>query len=401
MTAGSGTTGLRRVTGCLRHVAGAFITYMVIYVKRCGVSPLPPVRQAATSAAMLRLLVPDRFILILIATIAIASWLPVRGDAVRTANLVSSGAVFLIFLLHGIRLPRADVIAGIRNWRLQGAITAFIFIVMPVAGLGLSHLVAGHLPPLVALGLLYAGVLPTTVQSATTYCSLARGNVAVSVVASALNNLAAILITPSLFALLAGRGSGVALSNDLALRVALILLLPFVIGQASQRWLRPHALRHPSITRLMDQSAIAIAVYVAFSAAVVDGIWQSLSGADLGVLSAALALLLIIGFGGAWGLGGAMRLPQGDRIAMLFAGAHKSIAVGAPLAALLFPARAAGMILLPILIYHLAQLMLSAWLAPWLAASVPAGVPSDVPKHAGADDASEGPDQPASSASIP
>ena len=80
--------------------------------------------------------------------------------------------------------------------------------------------------------------------------------------------------------------------------------------------------------------------------------------------------MLFAGFGGAWLLGGAMKLARPERTAVLFAGAHKSIAVGAPLAALLFPANAAGMVLLPILIYHLAQLIVSAWIAPGLAGSI-------------------------------
>lgn len=316
---------------------------------------------------MLHRIIPDRFIWVLIATIALASMLPVRGTDIAVANLVSSAAVFLIFLLHGIRLPRHEVIAGLRNWRVQGALALFVFGVMALTGLAMARAVDGWLPPLVALGLLYCGALPTTVQSATTYCSLARGNVAVSVVASAVINLAAILVTPALFALLAGRDGGVALSGDLAVRIATILLLPFLIGQVLQRWLRPWALRHPAAIKTMDQGAIAIAVYVAFSAAVVDGIWSRLSGGDFAILGGAIGVMLIVGFGGAWLLGRAMQLSRGDRTAMLFSGAHKSIAVGAPLAALLFPASMAGMVLLPLLLYHLAQLVISAWIAPVLA----------------------------------
>ena len=320
--------------------------------------------------SLLSRIIPDRFIGILIATIAVASILPVRGSDVETANLISSAAVFLIFLLHGIRLPRAEVIAGVRNWRVQGALFLFVFGAMTLVGLALARLTDGWLPPLVALGFLYAGVLPTTVQSATTYTSIARGAVAVSVIASALINLAAIVVTPTLFALLAGRDGGVSLSGDLAGRIALILLLPFIVGQMVQRWARPMVLRHPAGVKLMDQGAIAIAVYVAFSAAVVDGIWTKLSGGDYAVLGAGVAAMLLAGFGGAWLLGGAMKLARPERTAVLFAGAHKSIAVGAPLAALLFPANAAGMVLLPILIYHLAQLIVSAWIAPGLAGSI-------------------------------
>ena len=316
---------------------------------------------------LLSRIIPDRFIWILFGTILLASLVPVRGDDVATANLVSSGAVFVIFLLHGIRLPRAEVVAGVRNWRVQGAISLFIFVAMPLVGLALARLMDGWLPAFVALGLLYCGVLPTTVQSATTYCSLAKGNVAVSVVASALNNLAGIVLTPMLFTLLAGRAGGPTLSADLALRIALILLLPFVIGQLVQRWVRPIVLRFPAAIKLIDQGAIAIAVYVAFSAAVVDGIWYRLAGDHLLLLGGAIALMLLAGFGGAWLLGGAMKLVRQDRIAMLFSGAHKSIAVGAPFAALLFPPQVSGMVLLPILIYHLTQLILSAWIAPVLA----------------------------------
>ena len=56
-----------------------------------------------------------------------------------------------------------------------------------------------------------------------------------------------------------------------------------------------------------------------------------------------------------------------DRKAFLFAGAHKSIAIGAPLAAILFSKAEAGFILIPVILYHLAQLILSAPVATHLA----------------------------------
>ena len=320
---------------------------------------------------LLSKIIPDRFIWVLIGAIAVANIWPARGANADAANLVSGGAVFLIFLLHGIRLPRAEVIAGLANWRLQGAIALFVFVGMGLVGLALAKIGALMLPAVVALGFLYCGVLPSTVQSATTYSHLARGNVAVSVVAAATINLAAIIVTPTLFALLAGRvesgGGGVTLSGDLALRVAAILLLPFIIGQFLQRWLRPWAVAHPGIIKFMDQGAIAIAVYVAFSAAIAGGHLIFLTAGEFAEIGLMIAAMLAAGFGGAWALGGAMRLDPGERTALLFAGSHKSMAVGAPLATLLFPAESAGMILLPVLIYHLAQLLISAWIAPVLA----------------------------------
>ncbi len=311
---------------------------------------------------MLKRIIPDRFIWVLIGTIALANVFPLRGATADAANGVSSAAIFLIFLLHGIRLPRHEIIAGLANFRLQGAIMAFVFIAMGAAGLALSRVADGHIDPTLALGLLYLGVLPSTVQSATTYCHLAGGSVAVSVVASATINLAAVAVTPLLFTLGAGGAGGTTLSGDLALRIVAILLAPFILGQSLQRRLRPVALRHPAAVRLLDQGAIAIAVYVAFSAAIVGGQIQQMSAGDTALLLAAIAVMLAFGFLGAWHLGRVMRLTPADRIAMLFSGSHKSIAVGAPLATLLFPPAIAGMVLAPVLIYHLLQLVISAWL---------------------------------------
>ena len=62
-------------------------------------------------------------------------------------------------------------------------------------------------------------------------------------------------------------------------------------------------------------------------------------------------------------LGGLLGLDRGNRVSMLFAGAQKSIAMGAPLAAVLFAPAVAGVVLLPILLYHLAQLVLAAPIA--------------------------------------
>ena len=97
------------------------------------------------------------------------------------------------------------------------------------------------------------------------------------------------------------------------------------------------------------------------------GIWGLLDGREIGIVFAAVAVLLALSFGGAWALGKLLKLARPDRITLLFSGAQKSIAAGAPLAATLFPPATAGMVLVPILVYHMAQLILSAWIAPALA----------------------------------
>src|SRR5690606_30781853 len=80
---------------------------------------------APSLAPLLPRIFPDRFVPVLLATICLASLLPVRGEAVPLAEGVSTAAIVLLFFLNGVRLPRDEVLHGIRNWKLQGAGLAF------------------------------------------------------------------------------------------------------------------------------------------------------------------------------------------------------------------------------------------------------------------------------------
>ena len=315
----------------------------------------------------------DPLVRLLALAILLASLLPVTAEYRAMAQTVSNGAVFLLFLLNGLRLPRADVLRGIGHARFLLPLALWCFGAMALAGAALAKTGSAlMLPPTVALGFLFLGALPSTVQSATAYSSLAGGNVAASVVAAAFLNILGVFLSAPLFSLLAGSEAA---PFDLAAleRIALILLLPFVLGQIAQGKAGHLVRDHKRLATWMDRLAIAIAVYVAFSGAVEQGLWQLVGLADWLSLLLLVGAFLAVGFSGAWLLGGALRLAREDRIALLFAGGQKSIALGAPLASVLFPPAVAGLLLLPVLIYHLLQLVLSAPLASRL--SRPAALP--------------------------
>jgi sodium/bile acid cotransporter 7 len=308
----------------------------------------------------------DLMVRLLVLAIVLASIVPATGSARGIAQGVSNLAIFVLFLLNGLRLSRADVRRGIGHWRLLVPLALWCFVAMAIAGKAFELALEPLLPPLVALGFLYLGVLPSTVQSATAYSSLAGGNVAHSVVAAALLNVAGVFISAPIFAALGGGGAASMGASGLA-KVVLILILPFAIGQAMQVRLAPWIGDHRALVTWMDRLSIAIAVYVAFSGAVEQGLWTLVSPLDWAVLLGGVIGFLAFAFAASWALSRLIGLDRGDRIAFLFAGAHKSVAMGAPLAAVLFPPQAAGMILLPLLIYHLLQLVASAPLASRLA----------------------------------
>jgi len=306
----------------------------------------------------------DPMVRLLALAIVLASIFPAIGNARIGAQAVSNGAVFLLFFLNGMRLPRAQIARGIGNWRFLLGIAIWSFGALALVGLVLAKTMDDFVPPLVALGFLYLGTLPSTVQSATAYTSMAGGNVAISVVAAALLNILGVFITVPLFSALGG-GAEAQLGTGGLVKIFLILILPFILGQMLQSRGGKFLHDNPVLIRWMDRAAIAIAVYVAFSGAVEQGIWALLDFASWGWLLAGLILMLLAAYGGAWLLGGAMRLAKGERIAFLYGGAHKSVAMGAPLALVLFPPETAGLIMVPLLIYHLLQLMVSAPLANW------------------------------------
>ena len=180
---------------------------------------------------------------------------------------------------------------------------------MLAVGYTLSLVLDNYVPPMVAIGFLYLGCLPSTVQSAASYTAIARGNVGASVVAAAAVNLSSIVLTPVLFALFAS-SVGIVITAGSFMKIMTMLLLPFAIGQLIQRWARPWALRHNMLIGWSDKLAISLAVYVAFSGAVVAGVWGSVPSADFLAIMLAIVAMLIFAFGGAWLLGRWMRFSQ-------------------------------------------------------------------------------------------
>jgi sodium/bile acid cotransporter 7 len=252
------------------------------------------------------------------------------------------------------------------NWRYFGPLMLFVFGAMTLAGLGFAKLAAPWLPPLVALGFVYLGVLPSTVQSATSYTSLAGGNVGLAVVGAAIVNIAGVLVSGPLFAAIGGGGAG-EIGGDALLRILLILVLPFVIGQVVQDRFIDRLIAHSSTAAWLDRVVIGIAVYVAFSGAVEQGLATMFSGSDWAALVVLVLAMLAAAHVAAWAASGLLGLSRGDRIAFLFAASQKSVAIGAPLAAILFPPASAGFVIAPLLLYHLFQLVVAVPLATRLA----------------------------------
>src|SRR5690606_16288480 len=102
----------------------------------------------------------------LLATVALAVFLPCRGEAAVVFDWISIAAIALLFFLHGARLSRQAIIAGLTHWRLHLLVLACTFVAFPLLGLGIPALApAGLLTAELVIGILFLCALPSTLQS--------------------------------------------------------------------------------------------------------------------------------------------------------------------------------------------------------------------------------------------
>jgi len=311
---------------------------------------------------MLRRLIPDPFLLFLVGTILLATFLPARGPFAIAVGWLSVLTIILLFFFHGAKLAREQVIAGLTHWRLHLTILGCTFIFFPLLGVIGAKAWPGLLPHDLWIGMLFLCALPSTVQSAIAFVSMARGNVPAAIASASASQMLGILLTPLLMGLMAGaHGGGVNLKG--VSQIAAQILLPFVVGHLLRPWIGGWVARHKALIGITDRSTIIVAVYGAFSAAVLEGLWHKLPPAALGLLVAVNAVLLAVGLGFTWGLGRALGFDREDRIAIQFCGTKKSLLQGVPMAKVLFPGPQTGVILLPIMLFHQMQLMACAFIA--------------------------------------
>ena len=311
---------------------------------------------------------PDNFTLALLVSIALASVLPCRGETAQVFDHVTNIGVALLFFLHGAKLSREAVIAGLTHWRLHLVVLLCTFALFPVLGLVLKPALLTVITPELYLGVLFLCTLPSTVQSSIAFTSMARGNVPAAVCSASASNMAGIFLTPMLVGLMVMPHTGAAISFDSFGKIVLQLLLPFVLGQIARRWIGGWVGSHPQLVRPVDQGSILLVVYTAFSQAVVEGIWQQVPLSALIYLllisAGLLALILVLTTVMSRRLG----FNKEDEITIVFCGSKKSLASGVPIAKVLFTSQTIGMMVLPLMLFHQIQLMVCAVLAQRYAA---------------------------------
>ena len=319
------------------------------------------------------------FILGLLLAVGLAFWVPGPGSpaGILHPDFINNFGIALILLLQGLSLAFEKIKSGAGNWRLHVIIQSFTFVIFPLAGLGFSFglpLLWPAAPMAIREGFLYLCVLPSTISTSVVLTAVAHGNTAGALFNAALSNILGVVLTPLLVHLLMQSTGQSGALGPLMLKLTLLTLLPFFAGMALRprvkQWVDPHK---AWVARISNAIIIFI-VYSAFCDSVEARIWQT-HGAGITAILLLFVLLLFTGMSCLiYYTCRLLGLNREDLITAYFCSAKKTLAMGVPLAMLIFGTRNdIPLILLPLMFYHPLQIFINGVLASHWGRAAPAG----------------------------
>ncbi len=309
----------------------------------------------------------DWFLPAMAVVVALAALWPAIGatGGPLKAEVVTKVGVMIAFFVYGLTLSFAALKGGALNWRLHLAVQAGTFLLFPLLGFVLAKFAAPWLSVDLRYGFFYLCALPSTISSSVALTGVARGNVPGAVFNATLSSLIGVVLTPVWLYLLAGvTGAGIDLGAAI-LDIARMLLLPMAVGQLCRPLLAAWAARHRAALQLTDRLLILFLIYSSFCDSFAQRIWAGHGPTLLLTVTLGSAVLFVLALAAMIGLARALGFGHGDRMALIFCGSKKSLAQGVTMGKVLLATHpAAGLVLLPLMIYHALQLIVGGLLAP-------------------------------------
>ena len=303
---------------------------------------------------------------------ALVPWLGAQGGPLHPEITVHV-AVAASFLISGLTLSSSALVAALSRVRLHALVQVISFIVAPLLALAAGPaLIALGQPVSLADGFLLLACLPTTIASCAIMTRAAGGDEPAALCNATGGNLLGVLATPLLLAVLLGAHVELPFGRILG-QLALDVLAPLAIGQLIQR-IGGDALAQRSAA-LKPVSSLAI-LFIVFT--VSCGMFTSHDVTTLGRTAAIVLMLAVLMHATllalSWWSSGLIGLTRNERIAVLFCASQKTLAIGAPLVAIVHPHQAdLTLAMLPMVLYHPVQLLADGIIAARLKTVKPAG----------------------------
>lgn len=308
----------------------------------------------------------DGFLLMLLLVIILAYLFPSAGiqkEPVSLEQLANYGLTG-IFFFYGLRLNPKSLYADLNNWRMHIIIQLTTFVVFPLIVLPFYTLFSSEETKLLWLGTFYLATLPSTVSSSVVMVSNAGGNIPSAIFNASISSILGIFLTPLWMSLFLTASTENFDMGSIFLKLVLQVLLPVVLGLLLHGYFGKFAERHKKKLRYFDQSVILLIIYTSFCHSFADGIFSNISLTDIFLLTGLMVLLFFLVYFLVYLVCRLMGFSLRDRITVLFCGSKKSLVHGTVMSKVLFPqATIAGIIILPIMLYHALQLLIVSILA--------------------------------------
>jgi len=301
------------------------------------------------------------FLIGLVLAVLLAFWLPGPGskNGILHADILNNFGIALILLMQGVSLAFEKIKDGARHWRLHVCVQSFTFIIFPLVGLAfhfMMPLLWPSEPQAIREGFLYLCVLPSTVSTSVVLTAVAKGNTSGALFNAAFSNILGVLVTPLLVHFLMQSTGETGSFGPLLLKIVLLTLLPFTVGMILRNYVMDWVDLHKIWINRISNLVILIIVYTAFCNSVEERIWQTygfgLTGLTAGYVLLLFGIMSLLIYLSTL----ALHFNREDAIAAYFCGVKKTLAMGVPLALVIFGSRSdISLILLPIMLYHPVQ----------------------------------------------
>eukprot|EP00466_Bigelowiella_natans_P004691 jgi/Bigna1/88021/estExt_fgenesh1_pg.C_270082 len=313
------------------------------------------------------------FLYFLVISIAVAAAYPDagrRGGPLKPKITVSWVAVILIFFITGLKLKTQELTKAAAYWNLNIYVLCFTYIFIPgtVYILTLLLRLTAYNKDIID-GIVVMSCLPTTISMCVILTKTAEGNEGAAVFNATVSNFIGIFLTPALLLLLLGESGSVSLT-DIILKLCVRVIVPVAGGQLMRYTLPcivPCVTRNGKNLKRFSEILLLYIVYATFCNTFYVGV--DAQPEEFAILLGILIPLYLVYCSVCFSTAKleCLRYERTDVVAVLFCSTQKTVALGIPLITAIYEeSDNAGILSIPVLIYHPMQLIIGSLLVPWL-----------------------------------
>lgn len=315
----------------------------------------------------------DKFVLAIIGVVLLAYLFPQWGskESPIPLDIIGSLGISLIFFFYGLKLHPDKIKSGLKNWKLHVVVQLATFLLFPIVVLLFRPLASSEHTEMIWLAFLFLAALPSTVSSSVVMVSIANGNIPAAIFNASISGLIGIALTPLWMGMFLQQSTADFDLGVIYIKLLTEILVPVILGLLLQRFLGKYTAKYNKQLTLFDKTIILIIIYKSFSESFEEKVFTSVKLTDLIFIFAADILLFfgvyyLIGF-----LAQKLKFNREDQITAKFCGTKKSLVHGTVFSKILFPATMpTGVILLPLMLFHAAQIFIISVIASKLGTRV-------------------------------